>query len=63
MTHIDVFREGDGTEARVLALTYREPSNLLYAQSPIVTEAGWSGGSYDPPSVRSVLVHENVASA
>jgi len=47
LMHTDVVLESDPT-ARLLAMTHRD-YELVFAQSPLLEMAGFTGGSYDPP--------------
>ena len=51
LTHVDVSLEG----RRLLAVTIRDESQLLYAQSPLAAEAGLPPGTCDPATL--VLPH------
>lgn len=49
LLHVDVMLEGDGGE-RVLAVSCCG-EELMFAQSALLREAGFEGGSYDPPVI------------
>ncbi len=49
LQHMDIALESEPTRC-VLALTTRG-DELVFAQSPLLHQAGFTGGSYDPPSI------------
>jgi hypothetical protein len=59
MIHLDCTHDG----RRLLALTIDGEGEIAYARSVLLADAGFSGGSFDPPSLRPVTVAASVASA
>lgn len=47
LMHVDVTVRGSST--RLLALSF-DSDQLVFAQSPLLHQAGFTGGSYDPPA-------------
>lgn len=48
LTHVDVTARGSAR--RLLALSFHG-DQLVFAQSPLLHQAGFTGGSYDPPHI------------
>lgn len=53
--HVDVRRPQEQKSLAAISMLIEEhdqgPARLLYAQSTLLNEAGFSAGSYDPPSL------------
>jgi hypothetical protein len=53
LEHVDLHERGNG-HVRLAALSFDARGRVLYAQSPLLAEAGLPGGTYNPPSARNV---------
>ena len=59
LLHIDAHLDG----RRVLALSLAPLDRAVYAQSPLLSEAGLAPGAYDRPTARLLAAQRDVASA
>ncbi|MCZ6834870.1 MAG: hypothetical protein O7G85_03775 [Planctomycetota bacterium] len=59
MLHLDCVNK----DQRLLALTLNKDDTIVYAQSDLLEQAGFKGGSFDPPSIRRLSAQRDAASA
>ena len=59
MIHLDCTHDG----RRLLALSIDHEGEVAYARSALLSEADFTGGSYDPPALRPIKAQADVASA
>lgn len=57
--HIDCKHDGK----RLLALSMTSDESTTYAQSDLLAEAGFRGGTFDPPRIRRLEADSKIASA
>ena len=59
LRHIDCRHD----EQRLLALTLAGDDAVIYAQSDLLSAAGFAGGTYDPPTARTAHIARKAVSA
>lgn len=69
VANLELSRETSDGDERLAALTLHidmeDQVSLrpLYARTPLLAEAGFAGGTYDPPTIRHIVAHRAVATA
>lgn len=59
MLHVDCTLDG----RRLIVLSISDDGRIAYAQSDLMAEAGFRGGTYDPPTARQLKAGRGAASA
>lgn len=59
MLHVDC----EHRTKRLLSVSLHDDGHIAYAQSDLLAEAGFTGGAYDPPTIRTLDAARDAASA
>lgn len=59
MLHVDCEHEAKC----LISVSLHDDGHIAYAQSELLAEAGFTGGTYDPPTIRTIATARDAASA